>query len=386
MLMSHNISLVGLSLIIAIQASYVGLSLSIRVPEAGGSFRRLLLAGAALSLATGILGMHFVGMLALKLPFNIDFMVLPTLLSFLACVLVVAVALVGASLWPLTRSTLAGTAIIMGSGISLMHYLGMSALHAAAHLEHDPFFVAASIALGIIASGFALWLAFSEARRPPLYISAITLGMAISGMHYVAMAGLTLHPLTEPGELSVPAFSADMLAVIVAVVAFIVSGLFSLTLIPDQRVAASDISGTAQELSRSSDNGQQAKLASDLGHLSERVFVLPIERDGIAQTIDVSDIVAVHANAHYTYVSNGTSNLFCSLSITEVEERLDPHFFMRVHRSHIITLDHINAIRKSIDSGIAEMAGPLRQTVPVSRTKLAELKKRATERKNHAAQ
>ena len=376
MLMSHNISLVGLSLIIAIQASYVGLSLSIRVPEAGGSFRRLLLAGAALSLATGIWGMHFVGMLALKLPFNIDFMVLPTLLSFLACVLVVAVALVGASLWPLTRSTLAGTAIIMGSGISLMHYLGMSALHAAAHLEHDPFFVTASIALGIIASGFALWLAFSEARRPPLYISAITLGMAISGMHYVAMAGLTLHPLTEPGELSVPAFSADMLAVIVAVVAFIVSGLFILTLIPDQRVAASDISGTAQELNRSSDNGQQVKLASDLGHLSERVFVLPIERDGIAQTIDVSDIVAVHANAHYTYVSNGTTNLFCSLSITEVEESLDPEVFMRVHRSHIINLEHISVIRKSIDSGIAEMAGPLRQTVPVSRTKLAELKRR----------
>jgi DNA-binding LytR/AlgR family response regulator len=78
--------------------------------------------------------------------------------------------------------------------------------------------------------------------------------------------------------------------------------------------------------------------------------------------------------------------LFCSLSITEVEERLDPHFFMRVHRSHIINLDHINAIRKSLDSGIAEMAGPLRQAVPVSRTKLAELKKRATERKNHAAQ
>ena len=122
---------------------------------------------------------------------------------------------------------------------------------------------------------------------------------------------------------------------------------------------------------------------------TERVvpaFVLPIERDGVLQTIDIADIVAVHANAHYTYVSNGTSNLFCSLSITEVEERLDPHFFMRVHRSHIINLDHINAIRKSLDSGIAEMAGPLRQAVPVSRTKLAELKKRATERKNHAAQ
>ena len=170
MLMSHNLLLVALSLIVSIQASYVGLSLSIRVPEADGAFRRLLLAGAALSLATGIWGMHFVGMLALKVPFNVDFLVLPTLLSFLACVLVVAVALVGASLWPLTRTTLVAASIIMGSGISLMHYLGMSALHAAAHLEHNPLFVAMSIALGITASGFALWLAFSEGKTPiPFY-------------------------------------------------------------------------------------------------------------------------------------------------------------------------------------------------------------------------
>jgi NO-binding membrane sensor protein with MHYT domain len=386
MLMSHNISLVGLSLIIAIQASYVGLSLSIRVPEAGGSFRRLLLAGAALSLATGIWGMHFVGMLALNLPFNVDFMVLPTLLSFLACVLVVAVALVGASLWPLTRDTLAATAIIMGSGISLMHYLGMSALHAAAHLAHDPFFVAASIALGIIASGFALWLAFSEARRPPLYISAITLGMAISGMHYVAMAGLTLHPLAESSVSGVPAFSTDMLAVIVAVVAFIVSGLFILTLIPDRRTPIPDADSAANQPKRDLDPDRRAKESPNSGTLTGRAFVLPIERDGIAQTIDVSDIVAVHANSHYTYVSNGTTNLFCSLSITEVEEILNPEVFMRVHRSHIINLGHISVIRKSIDSGIAEMAGPLRQSVPVSRTKLAELKKRASERKSHAAQ
>ena len=356
MLMSHNLLLVALSLIVSIQASYVGLSLSIRVPEADGAFRRLLLAGAALSLATGIWGMHFVGMLALKVPFNVDFIVLPTLLSFLACVLVVAVALVGASLWPLTRTTLVAASIIMGSGISLMHYLGMSALHAAAHLEHNPLFVAMSIALGITASGFALWLAFSEGKRPPLFISAITLGIAISGMHYVAMAGLTLHPL---------------------------DGLFILTLIPDRRAVVSG------GLMASATLAAQATEVTTSEKATERVvpaFVLPIERDGILQTIDIADIVAVHANAHYTYVSNGTSNLFCSLSITEVEERLDPHFFMRAHRSHIINLDHINAIRKSLDSGIAEMAGPLRQTVPVSRTKLAELKKRATERKHHAAQ
>ena len=127
------------------------------------------------------------------------------------------------------------------------------------------------------------------------------------------------------------------------------------------------------------DQDRHVKETSKSRHKAETAFVLPIERDGIAQTIDVSDIVAVHANSHYTYVSNGTTNLFCSLSITEVEEILNPEVFMRVHRSHIINLGHISVIRKSIDSGIAEMAGPLRQSVPVSRTKLAELKRRVAQ-------
>ncbi|HEX4571897.1 MAG TPA: MHYT domain-containing protein, partial [Dongiaceae bacterium] len=45
---------------------------------------RLLLAGAAISLAVAIWAMHFVGMLAARLPFPVDFLVFPTLLSFLA--------------------------------------------------------------------------------------------------------------------------------------------------------------------------------------------------------------------------------------------------------------------------------------------------------------
>ena len=74
---------------IAIQGAYVGLSLAVQVAEAAGVRRRLLLAGAAFSLAVAIWAMHFVGMLAVRLPFPIDYLVLPTLLSFLVCVIVV---------------------------------------------------------------------------------------------------------------------------------------------------------------------------------------------------------------------------------------------------------------------------------------------------------
>ena len=44
------------------------------------------------------------------------------------------------------------------------------------------------------ASGLALLLAGGRSGRPPLILSATALGFAISGMHYTAMAGLTVMP------------------------------------------------------------------------------------------------------------------------------------------------------------------------------------------------
>jgi NO-binding membrane sensor protein with MHYT domain len=89
---SHEPWLVVLSLIVAIQGAYVGLSLAVQIGGAEGLRRRLLLAGAAISLAVAIWAMHFVGMLAARLPFPVDFLVFPTLLSFLVCVIVVGIA------------------------------------------------------------------------------------------------------------------------------------------------------------------------------------------------------------------------------------------------------------------------------------------------------
>src|SRR6202008_2879225 len=98
-----------------------------------------------------------------------------------------------------------------------------------AYRIHDPYYVAASMAIAIAASGLALWLATGRGGRAPLILSAIALGVAVSGMHYTAMAGLTLLPY--PGAAAgAPALSTDLLAIIVAIVAFCVSGLYLLIL------------------------------------------------------------------------------------------------------------------------------------------------------------
>ena len=64
----HEPWLVLLSIAIAIQGSFVGLSLARELDSSEGFRRRLALAGSALTLATGVWSMHFVGMLAANFP------------------------------------------------------------------------------------------------------------------------------------------------------------------------------------------------------------------------------------------------------------------------------------------------------------------------------
>ena len=232
MAMHHNLYLVALSIIVAIQASYVGLYLALRIPGAFALNRRFLIAASAMTLAVGIWGMHFIGMLSMGMAADVDYLVLPTLLSFLLCVLVTGIAIFMASLR--SPHLLAIAAGVMGLGIATMHYVGMIALNSSARMTYDPAYVVVSFVIAVTASGLALWLAFSAERRPPLFLCATFLGCAVSGMHYTAMEGTTFDFSLAAQSSSTSFMSSDTLAVIVSVVAFAISGIFMLTLVPKQ--------------------------------------------------------------------------------------------------------------------------------------------------------
>jgi NO-binding membrane sensor protein with MHYT domain len=387
--------LVLLSIVMAIQGAYVGLSLALQIAGASGTRRRLLLAGATVSFAVAIWTMHFVGMLAVRLPFPVDYLVLPTLLSFLVCAIVVGGAVYATSSGPLTLLRLTLSSCLMGGGIFVMHYLGMSALDASTHMVHDPVYVAASMAIAIAASGLALWLATGRAWRAPLILSAAAFGMAISGMHYTAMTGVTLYPFVTSASAA-PALSTDLLAIVVAVVAFCVSGIFFLLLLPDSvraEPAPVALAAAAPDVPAGADIGVPPAAPSDPaasvelgrggygplgGAGSPRRFArhLPIERDGKTHFLPVEQVVAIHANAHYTYVFDGNDKLFCPLAIGDVESRLDDRHFVRVHRSHIVNIDRVVGYRRSGDNELVEMAGTTRSLVPVSRSRIGSLKSR----------
>jgi diguanylate cyclase len=395
---SYETWLVLLSIVMAIQGAYVGLSLAVQIGEATGMRRRLLLAGAAFSLAVAIWTMHFVGMLAARMPFQVDYLVFPTLLSFLVCVIVVGAAVYATSSGPLTLLRLTLSACLMGGGIFTMHYIGMSALSASAYMVHDRYFVAASMAIAIAASGLALWLATGRGGRPPLILSAVAFGIAVSGMHYTAMEGLELLPFAA-ASAGAPVLSTDLLAIIVAVVAFCLSGIFLLILVPDPARAAANplpavssaaiittapatIAAVAQNLSGNGHDTNPEFGRGSYGPLggagAPRRFArhLPIERDGGTHFVAVDDVVAIHANAHYTTIFNGNDKLFCPLAIGDVESRLDKDRFVRIHRSHIVNIERVVGYKRSGDNEMVEMDAGQDYAVPVSRSRIGWLKSR----------
>lgn len=396
---SYSPVLVALSVVVAIQAGYVGISLALLIPAAFANRRRLLIAGSAMTLSVGIWSMHFIGMLAITTAVAIDYAVVPTLLSFLICCLVTGVAIYLASLR--SQRLLVIAALLMGIGITTMHYVGMTAVHSVFHLTHDPAYALASIAIAIAASGLALWLAFSADRRPPLFLCAVVLGCAVSGMHYMAMAGTTLHLAAAEVANTTSLMSGDILAAIVSVVACSISAVFMLALVPtepkDPRgenawsaayavpdahppegpqsgiTPTNSLYATEQHLMQTATEPGPvvaAVAASPAPILSADDLLLPIERNGKRFHIAADDIVSVHSNAHYTYIFNGRDDLFCPLSISDIAARLPERIFSRVHRSYIVNLLFVVRIKKTGDSGAVELDTPIRRTVPVSRSRL----------------
>jgi NO-binding membrane sensor protein with MHYT domain len=386
MTVPHAPWLVALSIAIAVQGSFVGLSLARELESAEGFRRRLALAGASLTLATGVWSMHFVAMLAANFPSAIDYLVLPTLLSFLICVIVVGVGVYAAHADEPPIVRIGGGAVAMGLGISLMHYVGMSAVHLAGPTRQETPYVVASVVVSIGASALALWALNSWPTKLRILLGALVLGLAISGMHYTAMAGMRLDPLCFDVSHFVGADSAlsrNTLALLTTLVAFGVSGAFLLSLVPDSpaRLVAAARGQSAPAASGSLagaavlDPSPSPILAAPAAATPDRrAQFIRVEKDGRWRDIALDDIFAVRANAHYTYIYDGEQEYFCGLSISAVEERLDRRYFVRVHRSHIISIRRVSRVKRAGENAIAEIGVPVRCSVPIARAQYRQVK------------
>jgi diguanylate cyclase (GGDEF)-like protein/PAS domain S-box-containing protein len=188
---TYDLRLVALSIILAIVASYAALDLTGRVTASRNKVRLFWLFGGASAMGLGIWSMHYIGMLAFRMPMKVLYDVPTVLLSLVAAIAASAIALLTVSrtrmnVW---QTIVGGTT--MGFGIAAMHYIGMAAMRMDATVSYNRAIVLTSVVLAVVISLLALVLAFrirDERRTSVRKIgSAFVMGSAIPVMHYTGM-------------------------------------------------------------------------------------------------------------------------------------------------------------------------------------------------------
>lgn len=189
--LSFNGSLVALSFLIAALGSYVALlaAAGIRAETQDGEIRLgYICIGAVAMGGVGIWSMHFIGMVAQNLPFEVGYQVGLTALGFL-----VAAGFSGWAFWYVGRDRYTFFRCLVGGsaagfGVASMHYLGMSAMRMPAVLLWDLPLVVLSVLIAVVAATAALWLAFNTQNERQRVGAAILMAVAVCGMHYTGAA------------------------------------------------------------------------------------------------------------------------------------------------------------------------------------------------------
>ncbi|MBW4658294.1 MAG: GAF domain-containing protein [Drouetiella hepatica Uher 2000/2452] len=254
----YNIQLVTISVLIAVLASYTAIDMAGRVTATQGRAQIGWLVSGAVAMGAGIWSMHFIGMLAFRLPVLVYYDFLTVLVSVLPAIIASGLALFWVSRPTLGWLQLLGGSLLMGLGIVSMHYIGMAAMHTSAVMHYDLQLVALSVLIAIAVSFAGLFLVFQlreETKSNQIWkklLAAMIMGAAIPTMHYIGMAAACFSPLPNillESNLQPP---EDLVSLAAAVVigTLLILGLALLTAFFDRRLSAQIIYAQASQESQ----------------------------------------------------------------------------------------------------------------------------------------
>jgi NO-binding membrane sensor protein with MHYT domain len=382
---SYDLWLVALSFLIALMASFTGLTLSRGLERVSSGTRQLRIVLASLAIGGGIWSMHFVAMLAMRFGIPVYFEVSETLASALIAILLAGLALLIVHFAPPSKSVLAVSGGILGLGITVMHYVGMTAIQGCA-----PVFAIGGIVLsGLLSILFgivAMALAFGKRREVGTLWASLVFGAAVTVVHFTAMSQTDFLPW-DVAPTSPTQMGDSPIAILVMLAVFVISGGFMLVaanyLSGQGRSETEPYTGTAFQTLTPPQAPEQLAVASvdqtsaESARAPDPLLRVPYERDGRTNFVPSASVYALHAEGHYTTAYLDQGPVFCPWSISTADDRLTRSAgFMRVHRSWIVNLALVSAYERSKDHGYCVMAGAQGvDRIPVSRNRMAALQK-----------
>ena len=381
--------LIVASVLVAVMAAFTGLRMASGLSQLSPSDRRPRIAKAAIALGGGIWSMHFIAMLAMVLDIPITYAALPTLISVLVAILMTGVGLIVLHFGERNQLRILIAGALAGFGMVCMHYIGMSAISGNLTASYRAEGIALSMLIAVVSSIFAFELAYRRRTLPTLVFGSIAFGLAVSSMHYTAMA-FTRFELVEGALSSVdPLLSSGLLAMIVAVASFVICGLFLLMAIPVE-TAAGGLEADPQQpgriepesgapvgprplpaghaiLSRASGGGG-APAGESLS--PNRI---PYEWDKTIRFFSADQIAAIRAEGHYSRVINCNGEFFCPWPISRVEEAVGVDDFIRTHRSYLVNLTHVSGFKREGDKAFCFVNNAEDLRIPVSRSRISDV-------------
>lgn len=245
------------SYLLSVLGSLLGLVCAVRLrsaPSAGWRAWWLTLAAVAIG-GTGIWTMHFVAMLGfgvVGLPIRYDVPI-----TALSAVIAIGAVAIGLSI--AARGTRAhGVRIVIGGlfaglGVAAMHFTGMYAMHLDGSIEYLTSRVVAAVIIAVVAATVALWLAMTVHRPLAIGVSALVMGIAVNGMHFMGMSAMSVREGADGGTLSGATASSLLIPIGLTVIFGILGLVYALMAAPteEDRAAAAYL---ADRLERDDDD------------------------------------------------------------------------------------------------------------------------------------
>lgn len=417
MVIAYDFLLVLLSIAVAMLGAYTALIVLDKAKSTEHLSFKARVAVGGLTLGVGTWSMHFIGMLAIQLPIQANYAFLPTLISSFLAIILTGLALYAATSGVVRRYSRMVGGLLMGLGISSMHYVGMEALQIVCQVSYSTAGIVAATTFSVMISWLALWVMTSGVVLGRNHIvAAIFLGLAISTMHYVAMFGTQFDYLESAVLVDAPALNNTSLAAIVALVTFLLFDAFLLLALPGARDSKFRRKrrfglGLATSLTQSwttrvkSDHvhfeygNDRATFGDGAETLGAPVAAnegqppapapanganghghgVAISSGGETRFINASKILFVTADGHYTRIGYENDHgdcceQFCDSRLSAMAKRLEGEGFLRVHRSHLVNMARVVGYKRKGDSGEIIFESETAPRIPISRSQYAHVR------------
>lgn len=102
---------------------------------------------------------------------------------------------------------------------------------------------------------------------------------------------------------------------------------------------------------------------------------IPVEKGGKKILINVDKIRFVMARDDYAYLQTDTDRYFSTVSLAQLEKRLDGYGFFRVHRGYLVNLSLVEEVESVSGGTLLLTLNGVEEKIPVSRRRVSALKK-----------